>query len=674
MHYITESLVGSTVKKKEHFKACLLDIDNPALLLSMTGEIVQCNQSLLDLFQLHEIDCLSKNYFEVCQLHQIQPAFSSLEALKEEKNNRGRTHHSEADVPKTIQWTKSKTKQARLDFFLLLGVDISDFVNDSTTEKKIQRSIIDCIPNYYIFWKDIHSVYLGCNEALAKSLQLPSSNAIVGKTDYDLPTTKEQSDAYRADDKDVMSTRQAKFNIEERQTLPDGSERVLLTSKAPLFDGQGNVYGVLGIYSDITESKNMQISLEKAKNEAEAANRAKTAFIANMSHDIRTPLTGIVGISELLEQDVRVSERKRYAQWINQSGHQLLNLLNSILEVVSSENISETAVYEEPFDLRQGIQDIVQLQLPTVKLKNLLIESKIDNAIPNLIVSDRTKLHRIVLNLVSNAIKFTHQGSITINAHSLCDTKEGVKLRISVADTGIGIPDALQDRVFDRFFRATPSYKGTFTGHGVGLNIVQSYVRLLGGEISFTSKEGVGTTFMVELELKKMIVKPKSTKMKIESNIDIQKPLIVSTLQAHPSNVQQTDGQLPRVLLIEDNPIAMQIAKIAIHAVGCNLEAVDDGEQALVLAQSESFDLIISDIGLPGMSGYEFTRRFRQWEVTHQKTPIMIVGLTAHAKETALKEGIDAGMDDLFTKPMTPQVISLLKQKISSLKPETYLS
>jgi two-component system aerobic respiration control sensor histidine kinase ArcB len=673
MHYITENLVGSIVKKEDHFNVCLLGIDNPALLLSMTGEIVHCNQSLLDIYQLHEMDCFRKNYFEVCQFHQIQPAFPSLEALKETKINRGRSRHSEAFAPIIIQWTKSKIKQAHLSFFLLMGVDVSDLVNDSTTEKKIQLSIIDCIPNYYIFWKNIHSVYLGCNEALAKSLQLPSSSAIVGKTDYDLPTTKEQSDAYRADDKDVMSTRQAKFNIEERQTLPDGSERVLLTSKVPLFDGQGNVYGIVGIYSDITESKNMQIALEQAKNQAEAANRAKTAFIANMSHDIRTPLTGIVGISELLEQDVEGAERRRYAQWINQSGHQLLNLLNSILEVVSSENISETAVYEEPFDLRQGIRDIVQLQLPTVKLKNLSIESEVDNAIPNLIVSDRTKLHRILLNLVSNAIKFTHQGSIIINAHSLWETKESVKLRVTVADTGIGIPDALQDRVFDRFFRATPSYKGTFTGHGVGLNIVQSYVRLLGGDISFISKEGVGTTFMVELELKKMMAKSKSTKMKSESSVYIQKPLIVSAFQVDSSKTQQLDASLPRVLLIEDNPIAMQIAKIAIHAVGCNLKVVDNGEQALILAQSEPFDLIISDIGLPGMSGYEFTRRFRHWELTHQKVPIMIVGLTAHAKETALKEGIDAGMDDLFTKPMTPQVISFLKQKISSLKTEAQL-
>ncbi len=209
------------------------------------------------------------------------------------------------------------------------------------------------------------------NTALAETMGLASNTDIIGKTDDDLPTTKEQNAAYRVDDQFVMKSKKPKLNIEEQQTLPDGTTRILSTSKTPLLDEHGEAYGVLAIYSDVTERKNLEISLEKAKNQAEAANLAKTEFIANMSHDIRTPLSGIIEISKLLEQKAQNISDKQYARWIQESSEQLLDLLNGVLDVVSAEHTKDSDVNYETFDIRQCIHEMAQLELPTIKMKKL---------------------------------------------------------------------------------------------------------------------------------------------------------------------------------------------------------------------------------------------------------------------------------------------------------------
>ncbi|MCX7116980.1 MAG: ATP-binding protein [Legionellales bacterium] len=299
-----------------------------------------------------------------------------------------------------------------------------------------------------IFWKNTRSVFLGCNQYFADLAQLASPKDIIGKTDYDLPWGKYESDLYRLDDQEVMNSGLPKLGIEEPQTLSNGRVITLLTNKIPLFTKQKVLVGIFGIYHDITARKEMELTLQKAKNEAEAANLAKTEFIANMSHDIRTPLSGIVGMSELLEEDVQHLEQRQYAHWIRESGVQLLGLLNGILDVVSASHVSEHDLNEEAFDLRLCIQDIVQLELPTTQLKQIDLQVDVEASVPTYIISDRTKIHRILLNLLGNAIKFTSTGSITILVKCLLSDDESVRLLFSVKDTGIGIPEQLQDKVF----------------------------------------------------------------------------------------------------------------------------------------------------------------------------------------------------------------------------------
>ena len=519
-----------------------------------------------------------------------------------------------------------------------------DFIHD----------LLDQIPAA-IFWKNTESVFLGCNKYFADFAALPSAADIVGKMDYQLPWGAYQGDLYVQDDQEIIASKQPKIGIEELQTLANGEEIVLLTNKLPLFSKQGTVVGVLGIYHDITARKKMELALEKAKNKAELANRVKMEFIANMSHDIRTPLNGVVGMSKLLENNVRDPEQKQYARWINESGEQLLSLLNSILDVVSSENISERDAREELFDLRECIQDIIQLERPTSILKGLDLRIHIEESVPQYIVSDRTKLHRVLLNLLGNAIKFTQHGHVCVEIKCLQAQDKKACLRFAVIDTGIGIPEEHQDSVFDRFFRGSPSYKGIYSGHGVGLHIVQSYVKLLGGEIKLTSQAGIGTTVYFDLSLKV----GKGARNRISQNAICSESYQDDERPIMPYPVENS----PFLLLVEDNAIALHMLETIVTQVGCRFISAVDGEQAVNLATSVPFDF-----GLPGISGYELTKQIRAWENVSQKLPVPIVGLTAHAQAEAKNECLQSGMNDVLVKPINlPAMQALVKRFAHSI-------
>ncbi len=507
------------------------------------------------------------------------------------------------------------------------------------SELKFLRDLVDQLPAA-IFWKNTSSIYLGCNKFFSNLAGLTSPQEIVGKTDFDMPWGEAQAELYRKDDQCILKNKNAKLNIEEPQTLADGKEIILLTSKIPLFSQSGEVVGILGIYHDITERKKIEISLKNAKNKAEIANHAKTEFIANMSHDIRTPISGIIGMSKLLEDNAKSAEERQYARWINESGEQLLDLLNGVLDVVSADNVKDTDIVIEPFNIRQSIEDIVQLELPTIKLKKLDFYREIDAKIPNFIIGDRIKLHRIILNILGNAIKFTKKGHVGILMKKIAEEEGRIQIEFSIEDTGIGIPEKLQNKVFDRFYCISPSYKGGQGGHGVGLHIAQKYTELLGGELTLASRIGGGTVFKFTLSF--TIAKEQKLK---------QKDTLIPCIEK-PEFLLQKSRKIPHILIVEDNLIALRIAETFIKQTGCSYTAAADGESALDLIKSRNFDLIITDVGLPGISGKELTQFIREWELSLAKKQVPIVGFTAQILSEVEQQCLLIGMNKVINKPI----------------------
>lgn len=503
--------------------------------------------------------------------------------------------------------------------------------------------LINNIP-HAVFWKNKEHIIEGCNQEFSKQLGYNNPQEIIGKSDYDLLFDPDSIRKYHQDENDIFRTGIPKLNYEETQHQSNGQVKTLLVSKVPVYDDQKKIVSVLGIYTDITDRKKNEIKLKKAKEQAEEANLAKSAFIANMSHDIRTPLTGVIGLADLVEKKTENIEVKNYAHDIHECGEQLLNMLNNILCTLSTESITEKKVIHQVFSIHDLIQEVVEIEKPTIELKNLRLIIDVDPQIPSNLISDVTKVHRILLNLIGNAVKFTHQGSITLSVKLTALSNKNATLLFSVSDTGIGIPKNQQHRVYDRFFRVNPSYKGQYEGNGVGLHLAQSYAKILKSKIRLMSQEGIGTTFFFEIVCK---IPPQPSKK----------------ILSKKHRVQHDDVQIGKLLLIEDNPIALTIIEKMLENLGIHFVSATDGETALTVAKQTPFSLIITDIGLPGISGIEFAKKIRVWHKEYQTNCPPIIALTAHEYTTLHPEHNEAIFDKILHKPLTKEIlIRVLKQ------------
>jgi len=442
----------------------------------------------------------------------------------------------------------------------------------------------------------------------------------------------------------------ARFAEQYRIVRPDGEVRWILDNGFPIFDTEGRCCGVTGIALDITQEKQHALELQKAKKTAEVADRAKSEFIANMSHDLRTPMSGIIGLSTLIEEQSTQPEIKRYAHLIHHASHELLTLLNAVLDTIKQNSLLTTRIMKDTFQLRDLLDDIVRLELPTLELKQLAFKMKCAEDIPAEITCDRQKLHRILLNLLGNAIKFTEKGHITLTIYKKNDTAQKTTLCFEIEDTGIGIPEDAQSKVFRRFYRANPSYLGTYEGYGLGLHTAKRFTAALKGKISLTSTLGLGSCFTIEIPVGVQ-----------QTQSNIKHPVPKKEL---PNDISIYQGMRPeRILLIEDNPIAAMLATQMISAAGYVSVHAITGEQALALVKQQSFDYIISDIGLPGMSGHEFAACLRQWEKDRLLSAHPLIGLTAHLRDEQQKSALDAGMNAVFEKPLTPEMLKNILKK-----------
>lgn len=519
------------------------------------------------------------------------------------------------------------------------------------------RNIIESVPGS-IYWKDKDGIWIGANTHTFLATGISSEN-LLGKTDYEL--WPEQAEELRENDIKVMTTG-CTLSKEESVILPNGEKKYYAAEKMPLRDMSGNVIGIIGNSIDITKLKETQKELEKAKISAEAGERAKSEFISNVSHDMRTPLSGIVSLAHQLEDSLDDGELKKIISQIGSSGDALLNMFIEILDNVSAESMAEDNVEYEVFDINRIINDVEKLERPSITNKKIDLIYEIDPQVPPYLIGDGKKIHRIILNLVGNAIKFTQKGYIKIKIVLIKKHENNIKIRIDVIDTGIGISDENKKRLFEKFYKLSPSFKTEYKGFGLGLHIAKTYTHLLGGEINLTSQIGSGSDFYVILPLKEASEKDieryktklnekKSSLLKVAVTDKPELKNLEFKLKPHkkPDN---TTKYCYHILVVEDNEIARVMLINHIKAAELRYTEADNGETALELAKNNNFDLILTDVGLPGISGTEFTVQLRQFEKEKNKNPVPIVGVTAHTAN-GRNECLDAGMSAVTNKPLS---------------------
>jgi len=402
-------------------------------------------------------------------------------------------------------------------------------------------------------------------------------------------------------------------------------------SGAPNYDNKGNVIGSIGIHLDITEQKQLEIDLENEKTKALESSKAKEIFLANMSHEIRTPLNAIIGFLRELEKQELTEIQKEYINNSSIASKHLLAIINNILDISKIE-AGEMSLEFENFVFEKSITNVATVMQPLLDQKGLELKITISKKIEKVLVGDTLRLQQILFNLVGNSIKFTSKGSISVNCEVVSDKTHSQKLKISIADTGIGMESSFIENVFNKFSQEDKAITRKYGGTGLGLSITKELVKLMGGKIEIESKKNSGTTIHIFLNY------PKGDVRFVEEQ-DNDKP------QTRLDNIS--------ILLVEDNYLNRMVAQNSLQYFNCKVTEAENGVEAITILKEREFDIILMDIQMPEMGGIEATEIIRN----ELKCTTPIVALTANAFKTEIDKCKKAGMDDYVTKHLDEDVL-----------------
>jgi signal transduction histidine kinase/CheY-like chemotaxis protein len=412
-------------------------------------------------------------------------------------------------------------------------------------------------------------------------------------------------------------------------------------------DDRGNVLGVVIVARDVTDQKRIATELteakvsaelatgiaEEAKSKAESATRiaedavkAKQQFLSNMSHEIRTPMNAIIGFTKVVLKTDLTAKQKEYLSAIKMSGDALIVLINDILDLAKVD-AGKMTFEQTPFKMKLSISAMLHLFETKIQEKNLMLITEYDSKIPEVLIGDPVRLHQIILNLVSNAVKFTSQGRITVNVQLLNEGEESILIEFAVTDTGIGIPESRINNIFENFQQATSGTSRLYGGTGLGLAIVKQLVEAQGGSISVKSKVDEGSTFSFSLAFQK-----------------------TEALAGSETGLVEVEAEIRN---IKDIPLNQLLMKTLLDDFGFERDIAPNGKIAIEKLQVRSYDIILMDLQMPEMNGFEATEYIRN----KMNSKIPIVALTADVTTTDLAKCRAVGMNDYIAKPVDERLL-----------------
>lgn len=494
-------------------------------------------------------------------------------------------------------------------------------------ERALFRTIIDLIPDA-VYVKDSEGRKVLANPKEVQFAGKKTEEEVIGQSDFDLYPDEAAQHAL-AEDRMVIQTEQSILDVGGQLIDKEGILHWLQISKVPLRDISGKVTGLVGVTRDVTDQKKIEQALVKAKQEAEMSNKFKSIFLANMSHEIRTPLNAIIGFSQLMSRDKLLSDQqKEYNVSIIHAGEHLLALINDILELSKIE-AGRVVLSPSNVELYTLIDDVQMIFKERVLSKNLQFICEKAADLPRYVFIDESKLRQIFVNLIGNALKFTDKGGIAVHSR-VQKTGDGKEmLTVEIQDSGPGIPEDEIGKLF-KHFEQTSSGISKGSGTGLGLALSRELAILMGGDITVSSEVGKGTLFTFQVEIKK------GNSKALEKN-------------SSRRVIGMEKGEMTfRILVVDDKHDNLRVATTLLKLVGFETNEALNGEEAIAKFESWNPHLVLMDMRMPVMDGYEATRRIKLTDKGRQ-TPV--IALTASIFEDELKKIDTLGMQGYISKP-----------------------
>jgi two-component system sensor histidine kinase/response regulator len=527
-----------------------------------------------------------------------------------------------------------KSDEGEITHFVAVKQDITERkkAEEALLEAKNRmQAIIDGVHSL-VFIKDLKGRHLLVNTYFEEAFGL-SKEAVIDKTDMDI-FPPEIAEKIMEIDRQVMTSGKL-MHLEVPIPHQDGSVRIHLTEKFPLFDSQGKVYGMCGLATDITYQKNIEEELKQAQMAADEANKAKGDFLANMSHEIRTPMNAVIGMAHLALKTDLTPKQRDYLKKIQSSANSLLGIINDILDFskIEAGKLDMEAVDFNLEDVMDNLANLVTVKAQEKEDLEVLFNTKLE--VPRFLVGDPLRLGQVLINLANNAVKFTDSGEIVVSTELLKRNEDQVTLKFSVSDTGIGLTKEQADKLFQSFTQADTSTTRKYGGTGLGLAISKRLVEMMAGEIWVESEYGQGTTFnfTAKFGLGKEKAKKRFT------------PL--------------PDLRNTRVLVVDDNATSREILNDMLESFSFDVTVAASGKEGLTELESASkdkpFELVIMDWKMPEMDGIEASKRIKHHKGLSKIPAILLV--TAYGREEVMQQAELAGLDGFLIKPVSPSVL-----------------